>query len=253
MPFVKDRTAAIYNKEILRNVSGAEIAENAVVDGTQIPLNAANRRILESGTVMVYAGVNEVQTLTQGATGGTFDITAIPDGASPTIGSVALLLVPWTATGAAIQALYETATGRTGNLTVTGPAAGPWVFTFTGTNGGRNVSAITVSNTNLTGGTSAVTVATTTGGGTSPAIGQKVIPAPSSGISAANVAGIVMHTTEFWSETLEGNKDDAPVALFTKNCNFETSQLVSYSGNSAAVKSAMTGAGNDRCANCTFA
>jgi hypothetical protein len=81
---------------------------------------------------------------------------------------------------------------------------------------------------------------------------SKVKPAAASGIVAADVAGIVMHTTEFWPETTEANKDDASVALYTKNCSFDSTKLLGYSGNAAAVKSAMSAAGNQRCANCTF-
>jgi len=61
-----------------------------------------------------------------------------------------------------------------------------------------------------------------------------------------------MHTTEFWPETTEANKDDKPLALFTKNCHFSKSQLVGYTANAAVVESAMKGAGNGHCANCTF-
>lgn len=141
MPFGKTRTAATYKKEILRSVSGNELAENSVVDGAQVPLNGDGRRVLETGTVMVF----------------------------------------------------------------------------------------------------------------SSGLGSKVRPAAASGILAADVAGIVMTTTEFWPDTNLTAADDKPLALFTKNCAFETSQLGSnYSGNAAAVKSAMTGAGNGRCANCSF-
>jgi hypothetical protein len=141
MPFMKERTAATYAKEILRVFSGNEVAENSVVDGTLVPLNGDGRRILETGTVMVWVGA---------------------------VGS------------------------------------------------------------------------------------SKVKPAAASGIASADVAGIVMHTTEFWPDTVEANKDDAAVALFTKNCHFAADQLTGYSGNAAAVKAAMSGAGNNRCANCTF-
>lgn len=141
MPWKKTRTAATYAKEILRNISGSEVAENSVVDGTLVPLNGDGRRILETGTVMVWIGaVNS----------------------------------------------------------------------------------------------------------------SKVKPAPASGIAAADVAGIVMHTTEFWPGTVEANKDDAAVALFTKNCHFASDQLTGYSGNATAVKTAMSGGGNGRCGNCTF-
>lgn len=81
---------------------------------------------------------------------------------------------------------------------------------------------------------------------------SKVKPAAASGIVAADVAGIVMHTTEFWPDATEANKDDAAIALYTKNCHFDTTKLLAYSGNAAQVKLAMNGAGNQRCANCTF-
>lgn len=81
---------------------------------------------------------------------------------------------------------------------------------------------------------------------------SKVRPAAASGELAANIAGIVMHPTELWPDATEALKDDEPVALYTKDCHFASDQLVGYSGNAAAVKTAMTGAGNGRCANCTF-
>jgi hypothetical protein len=81
---------------------------------------------------------------------------------------------------------------------------------------------------------------------------SKVKPAAASGVTAAEVAGIVMHTTEFWPDTTEALKDDEPLALYTKNCHFASDQLIGYSGNATNVKTAMTGGGNGRCANCTF-
>lgn len=143
MPFNKERTAATYAKEILRNVSGAEIAENSVVDGTQVPLNGDGRRILETGQVMMWIGA--------------------------------------------------AGSSKTKPVTVDGSA------------------------------------------------------------TAAQIAGVVMHTTELWPGTTEANKDDPAVALFTKNCNFAADKLIGFTENAAAVRAAMAGAGNDRCANCTFA
>lgn len=81
---------------------------------------------------------------------------------------------------------------------------------------------------------------------------SKVVPADVDTL-AIDIAGIVMHTTEFASGTMEAGKDDAPIALFTKNCHFRASKLVGYTIVTAAkMKTAMGGAGNDRCANCTF-
>ncbi len=143
MPFNKTRTAATYAKEILRNVGGAEIAENSVVDGTTVPLNGDGRRFLDTGTIMVWIGA---------------------------VGS------------------------------------------------------------------------------------SKVKPITGAGVAtSAQIAGIVMHSTEFWPDaTLEADKDDASVALFTKNCHFASDKLTGYTGNTVAIRAAMTGAGNDRCGNCTF-
>lgn len=131
MPFMESRVAATYAREILRTVNGSEIAENAVVDGTTVPLNGDGRRVLESGTVMVYTA----------------------------------------------------------------------------------------------------------------GIGSKVAPAAASGVLASAVAGILMHTTEFWPGTTSANKDDAPVALFTKNCDFAISQLINYSGSAAEIRGAMEAGG----------
>jgi hypothetical protein len=141
MPFMKSRSAATYAKIILRVFTGREVAENSVVDGTQVSLNTDGRRMLEAGQVMVWIG-----------------------------------------------------------------AAGT----------------------------------------------SKVKPAPATAVTAAQVAGIVMHTTEFAPDTTVANVDDASVALYTKDCHFDSTKLLSYSGNSAAVIAAMSGTGNQRCANCTF-
>lgn len=81
---------------------------------------------------------------------------------------------------------------------------------------------------------------------------SKVKPAAASGVTAAEVAGIVMHTVEFWPDTTEANKDDASVGVYTKNCAFDTTKLLGYSGNAANIKTAMSGTGNQRCANNTF-
>lgn len=246
MPFGKTRVAATYAKEILRHISGAEVTGNAIVDGTQVPLNGDNRRIIETGTVMVYTGVNEKQTVT---------ITGAPTGGSITLdpadGAVTGAIAH-NASAATVQAALEVSLGE-GNVLVTGNAGGPWVIEFTGTLAGKQIGDTTVDDSGLTGGTSPeAAVANTVVGGSSPAKGQKVVPAPSSGIAAGAVAGILMHTTEFWTDDDLTHADDEPVALFQKNCHFAADKLTGYSGNAAAVKSAMAGAGNDTCANCTF-
>jgi hypothetical protein len=243
MPFNETRTAAFYVREVLRTVSGSEIAENAVLDGTQVALNADGRRIVESGTVMVYAGVSEVQTLTISATGGTF--TASFGG--QTTGALA-----WNVSAANLQAALQGLSSiGADNVVVTGADGGPYTITFSGALAGRDVAQITTT-PSLTGGAGTATVTTGTVGGSAKARTQKVIPAPTSGVVAADVAGILMHTLELWPGTVHGDKDDAPVALWTQNCDFSTPDLTNYSGNAAAVKSAMEAGGVGRCANCKF-
>lgn len=240
-PFGKERVAATYAKEILRKVTGSELAENSVVDGRSVPLNADSRRILESGTVMVYEGQSEQQRVVVDATGGTFTLTH--DGQTTTG-------IAENATATVLQAALEALSNLVpGDVSVTGPAGGPWVVDFSPLLG--NVGQMTGSGASLTGGAATVTI-TTTRAYVAPAVGQKVKPAPSSGVTSGEVAGVVMHTTEFWPDTTERDKDDAAVALFTTNCHFEVSKLLGYSGNATAVKAAMTGAGNGRCSNCSF-
>lgn len=243
MPFGKTRTAATYRKEILKHISGSEVAGNAIVDGTLVPLDANGRRILEAGTVMVYEGVNEQQTVSVNATGGTFTLT---------FNTHTTAAIPENATAAQVQAAYGALSDfAPGDILVTGDPGGPWLIEYTGTKSATNVAAPTLDATGLTGGGASGTVTTTTGGSSTRASGQRVKPAPS-GIAAADVAGILMETTEFWTEADLTHADDEPVALYQKNCHFNSTQLVGYAANSAAVKSAMTGAGNDRCANCSF-
>lgn len=246
MPFGTQRVAATYAREILRVVNGSEVAENAVVNGLDVALDANNRRVLESGQVMVYAGVNEQQKIVLSGVdaGDTFTLTW----SGQTTSAITALNVTPETIQAALEALSNIGVG---DIDVQGSPGGPFQVTFTGALAAADQAAITATPTGCT-----VTITTTRAGAAAAAgAGQKVKPAPSSGISASLVAGILMHTTEFFGgpgDTPKYGQVDEPVALFTKNCNFATAQLLSYSGNAAAVKSAMTGAGNDKCANCTF-
>lgn len=247
MAFNKERVAATYAKEILRTVSGSEIAENSVIDGTQVPLNADGRRIVETGTVMVFVGVNEKQTVTISATGGTFTIT-FP---FPAAGAVTTAGIAFDATAAVAQAAIDLVLG-VGNTIVTKPSGTVFQIEYTGIYGSRDLAQVTTGAGSLTGGAGTATPATGTAGGSAQARGQKVRPAPASGVAAGGVAGILMHTTEFWFDATAAYADDAPVALFTQNCDFDTTQLTGYSGNSSAVQTAMTGGGSGSCANCKF-
>lgn len=102
------------------------------------------------------AGVDEVQTISRTSTGGTVTLTY--DGET----TAATAIVAAT-TAAQVKAALETLPNvNPGDVTVTGPAGGPWPVTFVGAEDDVNVPAITVDNTNATGGT--VTIAQTTSG-----------------------------------------------------------------------------------------
>ena len=97
-------------------------------------------------------GKNEKQTISrdEGVTGGTFTLTA----AAETTGNIA-----FDATGADIQAaLVLLSTIGVGQVSVTGPAGGPWVVEFTGTLAHTDVLALTGDGTNLVGDVKTVTI-----------------------------------------------------------------------------------------------
>jgi hypothetical protein len=242
--FNKERTAATYAKIILRSYSGNELAENAVADGRMVPLNGDLRRILEAGTVMMWmgapyaskvrpvpatggsAGTDEVQTVTRSATpdAGSYNVEVPGYGTTPNLTDYSAAALQ-----TAIRALHADLSAATVGLV-------GQVYTITFVDYDAAPVVVTANNLTSSGVPVTFTVATTTQGE----------------LNAADIAGIVMHTVELWPDATEALKDDEPIALYTKNCAFETSQLIGYSGNAALVKAAMSGAGNQRCANCTF-
>lgn len=239
MPYGTERAGATYARVILRVVSGSEIAENAVVDGSQVPLNADGRRVLEAGQVLVWAGLPEIQQVAVPA--GTPFQLAFGANTTAVIPNAVGAPAPAASVAAALQALASVGAG---NVDVAGADGGPYTVTFVGALGAQNVAAMT----SPTGG---VTI-TVTREGAPPGPGQKTRPAPVSGIVAADVAGILREPFEFWPDAPGLNKGDEAVAAWTKNCHFASDQLTGYSGNAAAVEAAMSAAGNGRCANCTF-
>jgi hypothetical protein len=261
MPFGKSRVAGIYTKEILRVVSGAEIAENAVVEGRTIALNSDGRRILEPGTVMVYAGKDEIVDLKITATGGTWTATQDAQVTSA---------LNWNATAAQVQAALSalsTVDDLQVEVTLLDEDLGPAVpggsanfaapsrtyrVRYFGTEGAIDQTAITIQTGSLTGTVVAGTATVVQNGAAAAAgAGQNVKPATGTP-AAAIIAGIVRNYSEFWSEATLSDADNKPVAIYTKNCHFEASQLVGYAGNEANTKTAMSGAGTGRTANCTF-
>lgn len=104
------------------------------------------------------AQVNEVQTISSTATGGTFKLITVIDGETFTTAPIA-----FNATAATIKAALEAVLGVGNILTATGgPLPANVVITFGGDLANFNVGAMTVDNTGATGGT--VTVALTTPG-----------------------------------------------------------------------------------------
>lgn len=111
-------------------------------------------------TAEAIAGVNEVQEVrfNREPTGGTFTLTYD----SSTTGNIA-----YNASAATVQTALEGTTGiSSGDVSVTGPAGGPWLVEFTGTLAETDVDMMTGSGASLTGGLSTTNTASTT---TSPA------------------------------------------------------------------------------------
>lgn len=244
MPYMQDRAAATYDRIIFRVFTGNELVENAVVDGTQIPLNGDLRRILEVGTIMIWTGApgaSKVRPIAASA-GSSDEVQTIVRSATPDAGSVTFQIGGFgsvTLTSADVSAATFQAAIRALNATLATATVGLTSQTYTVTFVGvGDVPPITVTANTLTASAVPVTltIATTNAGA----------------VLASQVAGVVMHTTEFWPDATTVNLDDEPLGLYTKWCNFASDQLTGYSGNANLVKSAMTGAGNQRCAYCTF-
>jgi hypothetical protein len=106
-------------------------------------------------------GQNETQViaLINGADGGTFNVAFDGDGDD----------VAWNVDGAGLQAALESLdTIEVGDVSVSGPAAGPWTIEFGGRFAGQNVPPILVDGTNLTGGNALVQITTIQNGGGTP-------------------------------------------------------------------------------------
>ena len=111
---------------------------------------------------LTSTATNEVQTLTQGATGGTFNLKVIVDGEVETTAPIA-----WNASAATVESKIEAlsivpsgeATGGGGDLN-----SAPVTITFSGSLGSRDMAIMAVDSTALTGGTGLLTVAETTKG-----------------------------------------------------------------------------------------
>lgn len=145
--------------------------------------------------------VNEVQeiTLPAGASGGTFTITT---------NTFTTAAIAWNASAATVQAALVAACGA-GTFSVSKPAAGQWILTFTGTFGGINQSPVVVTTTALTGAT--VSTATTVDGnpGTS-GVQSLILGNPTSG-------------------------------TFTLTYGANTTAAIAYNASAATIQTALTG------------
>jgi hypothetical protein len=125
--------------------------EQAAISG-----NIIGQELTES--ITLSTGRNEVQTVTIGTnTAGQFNLTY----SGQTTADLA-----FSVSGAAVQAaLIALSNIGPSDVSVTGPAGGPWIVTFTGTLAAQDVSLMTLADggTPLSGGTGQ-TVTTTTGG-----------------------------------------------------------------------------------------
>lgn len=105
-------------------------------------------------TVATSAPVDEVQTITVDATGGTFTVS---------FGGQTTAALAFDVSAADLQtALQGLSSIGSGNATVSGTA--PYTVTFAGTLAGTNVAQLTTNAASLTGNTHSATVATSTPG-----------------------------------------------------------------------------------------
>lgn len=130
-------------------------------DALTLPFNYVPNTSIPKGTVLgaVTAAVNDVQTLTIGATGGTYTIS-YTDPISGVVKTTAALNYN---DNAATQQAAMNAAGVLGASGVAVTSTGPWVYTFSGAAyAGKAQPLLTVNTSLLTGGTASF--AHTTGG-----------------------------------------------------------------------------------------
>lgn len=101
-------------------------------------------------------GVDEVETLTIDAAGGTFTLT---------FGGQETDDIDFDATASAVQAALEALSSvGEGNITVSGVAGGPYTITFVGELGGLPQTDIVTDDTDLTGGAGTAVITQATAG-----------------------------------------------------------------------------------------
>ena len=165
------KNALVQLSSIGKNSAGADnvACGGGALPGTPVTVTFQNdleaRRvplITAFSSELTGGGTNEVQTLTQGATGGTFNLKVIVDGEVETTAPIA-----WNAAASAVESAIEAL-----SIVPSGEASGgggalnsaPVTITFSGTLGSRDVAILAVDSAGLTGGTGLLTVAETTKG-----------------------------------------------------------------------------------------
>lgn len=227
MPFNTERTAAFYDKEILKYPKGFEAIRNAVIVSSSVSANGDGRYIVEAGTVMCkYAGVAAVQHIDiANATDGTFDITFDGETASNLDHDVST---------ANLQTALRGLSNIGASDVVVSGSPGAWIVTFAANMAPGPQPLLSVDGTDLIGTGVTVDVHHATVGISTL---ERVRPAASSGEQAADVVGILAYNVELYGNT--STQFDEPVALFFDDCIFNASALINYSGNASNVKTAL--------------
>lgn len=167
---LRTETAVAEDLSWLGSAHGFESTETGTADvSTFTEADHFPDGFLPSGLALVKSGssdrwqpfssldpVDEVQTLTIDATGGTFTLTL--DGETTAA-------IAEAATASAVQAALEALSNVTpGDVTVSGSAGGPYTLTFAGALAGQNIPTITTGAGSLTGGAGTAVIATSTAG-----------------------------------------------------------------------------------------
>lgn len=153
----------------LSNIADADVVvTDGDPDGWVVEFTGALAKT-DVAAITGVCGKNEKQTISLDAdvSGGTFTLTA----AAETTGAIA-----YDASAADVQAALELlSTIGEGQVSVTGPASGPWVVEFTGTLGYTDVLALTGDGTNLVGDIKTVAVEETVKGNTATVTVEELV------------------------------------------------------------------------------
>lgn len=206
-PYLADGNAVVVTATgtVAERLGALEAAARAASRGQQIFMHVPTQVVLPLGaqllrrTSTLFTPLDSVVVADAGYPGsgdfvpGTAEVQTVTITGGPTGGFVTLTFsgqttdnIPFNATGAQVQtALLALSNLEPGDVTVTGPAGGPWVATFNVGEG--NVPQMTASGAGLTGGTApAVGVATGTPG---------VPSAPAAGVWAYATGPVAVRMT----------------------------------------------------------